>query len=63
MNDLLVIFGNHQELVLLVLYKAACLFDAQLVIAHFRLECHLSPSLLVDESCEAEDRLGAEKQL
>jgi hypothetical protein len=63
MNDLVVVFGNYQELVRLVLFECAYLFEVQLLITDLRLECYLPSSLLVNKGSKAEGALGAEKQL
>jgi hypothetical protein len=64
MNDLIVAFSNYYELVLLVLFEAAYILEIQLcLLAHLRLECYHSPSLLEYQGSEEESTLGAEKQL
>ena len=59
MNDLVVVFGNYQELVRLVLFEGAYLLKIQLLVTDLRLECHLPSSLLVNKGSEAEGTLGA----
>ena len=59
MNDLVVVLGNYQELVRLVLLEGADLLEVQLFVTDLRLECHLPSSLLVNKGSEAEGTLGA----
>jgi hypothetical protein len=64
MNDLVVVFGNYQELVRFILFEAAYIFKVQLcILAHLRLESYHSSSLFEHEGSEEESTLGAEKQL
>ena len=59
MNDLVVVLGNYQEFVRLVLFESAYLLKVQLLVTDLRLECHLPSSLLVNKGSEAEGTLGA----
>jgi hypothetical protein len=62
MNDLVVVFGNYQELVRFIFFEAAYIFKVQLcLIAHLRLESYLSSSFFEHEGGEEESTLGAEK--
>ena len=63
MNDFVVVLGNYQELVRLVLFESAYLLEVQLLVTYLRLECHLPSSLLVNKGSKAEGTLGAEEQL
>jgi hypothetical protein len=61
MNDLIVAFGNYQEFVRLVLFEAPYILNVLLcLLAHLRLECYNSPSLLEHDGSEEESTLGAE---
>ena len=53
MNDLVVVLGNYQELVRLVLFEGAYLLDVQLLVTNLRLECHLPSCLLVNKGSKA----------
>ena len=63
MNDLVVVLGNYQELVRLVLFEGAYLLEVQLLVTDLCLECHLPSSLLVNKGSKAEGTLGTEEQL
>ena len=63
MYDLVIVFGNYQELIRLVLFEGAYLLEVQLLVTDLRLECHLPSSLLVNKGSKAEGTFGAEEQL